>query len=473
MSRISRRSLVRAAAGSTVALAGASEASARPFSSFPAVLAQTGDSPDLAPYQESSVDWRQSEGESINVLMTPAHYFEKFQAVTKDIFTELTGIDVTVEVIPPKELREKAVLDLASGSANYASHTGDPMYLPLYHASDWVDPLDDYLADSSLTDAEWFDVDDIIPNWRAANTIEDKLYGMPVEGEATIHVYRADVLEGLGLEPPDTLEAFAQVAAEAHSPEIAGAALRGFLGAGQNMYIYPSLFLEFGGAWFGEDGSPTVNSEEGVAALQYYVDLLQNYAPAGVENWNWPEIMEAFASGGVTQFIDANSTASVIENPAKSSVAGQTGYKRWPAGPTGRRVSSIWNWAMPINKALSEEKKKATWLYLQWLASRPTQTISATYKETEDAVVRTGVNRLSIWNDPAYQEVVNFTEDYVEVVLTSLKEDTDPNWRPRVPQWPEIGTTMAIAVQSALTDQQTPQEALDEANDLITETMGG
>lgn len=465
MTRISRRTFGKAAAGSAAALSTGIHA--------PAIIAQTGDNPDLAPYQEAKIDWRQAEGEKISILMTPAHYFAKFQAVTADVFTPLTGIEVSVEVIPPKELREKAVLDLASGSANYTTHTGDPMYLPLYAASDWVDPLDDYLADDTLTDAAWFDVDDIVPSWRAANTVDDKLMGMPVEGEATIHVYRADVLDELGVEPPDTLEDFAAVAADANTPERAGAALRGFLGAGQNMYIFPSLFLEFGGSWFGEDGSPTVNSEEGVAALQWYCDLLQNYAPSGVENWNWPEIMEAFAAGGVTQFIDANSTASVIETPAKSTVAGKVGYKRWPQGPTGRRVTSIWNWAMPINKAASDAQKKATWLYLQWLASRPAQVLSASYKETADAVVRTGVNRVSIWDDADYRKLISFTDDYVDVVMTSLQEDTDPDWRPRLPQWPEIGDAMAIAVQSALTKQQTPQEALDEANDAIAEVMGG
>lgn len=464
MTRITRRTFGKAAAGTAAALSTGFHA--------PAILGQEA-TPATGAYEEAQIDWRQAEGTSIAVLMTPAHYFAKFQAVTTDVFTALTGIDVTVEVIPPKELREKAVLDLASGSANYATHTGDPMYLPLYAASGWVDPLDDYLADDTRTDAAWFDVDDIVPNWRAANTVDDKLMGMPVEGEATIHVYRADVMEQLGVEAPDTLEDFAAVAAEAHTPEMAGAALRGFLGAGQNMYIFPSLFLEFGGSWFAEDGSPTVNSEEGIAALQWYVDLLQNYAPAGVENWNWPEIMEAFAAGGVAQFIDANSTASVIENPGSSSVAGSVGYKRWPTGPSGRRVSSIWNWAMPINASLDDTQKTATWLYLQWLASRPTQMLSATYQETENAVVRTGVNRMSIWEDPEYRELVSFTDDYVDVVMTSLQEDTDPDWRPRVPQWPEIGDTMAIAVQSALTNQATPQEALDEANDAIAEIMGG
>lgn len=470
MRGVSRRTVLQSVAGLSVATSLSTPG--RILGRAPVYLKQTGDDAALAPFQEARIDWRQADGETITILVTPAHYFEKFRAVTEDVFTPLSGITVRFEMIPPKELREKAVLDLASGSGNYATHTGDPMYLPLYQANDWVDSLDDYLSDTNLTDAEWFNVDDIIPNWRAANTVEENLYGMPVEGETTIHVYRADVFEEMGIEPPDTLEAFAQVAADAHTPDRAGAALRGFLGAGQNMYIFPSLFLEFGGAWFGEDGQPTVNTEAGVQALQYYVDLLQNSAPKGVENWNWPEIMEAFANGGVTQFIDANSTASVIENAESSRVAGMVGYKRWPAGPTGRRVTSIWNWAMPINKALPEKKKVATWLYLQWLASQPTQTLSATYKETENAVVRTGVNRVSIWEDPAYRDVVGFTDDYVDVVLDSLNEDTDPEWRPRVPQWPEIGDAMAIAVQSALTNQKSSQEALDEANEQISDVMG-
>jgi len=186
---------------------------------------------------------------------------------------------------------------------------------------------------------------------------------------------------------------------------------------------------------------------------------------------NWPEIMEAFAGGNIVQYIDANSTASIIEDKNKSKVAGSIGYQRWPKGPSGRRVTSIWNWACPINAALSQKKKIATWLYLQWLASRPTQFSSAVYKETPEAVVRTGVNRVSIWSDPEYRKVIAYTPNYADVVLTSMKEDTDADWRPRVPEWPKIGEAMAVAIQSALVKQTTPKKALDEANENIAKIM--
>lgn len=452
MERLTRRDMLRLTAGGIAAWAlGA------PRWSWSA--------PAADPYAAAKIDWRQLAGERIHILVTPAHYFTKFRAITPE-FTRLTGIEVTFEVIPPREMREKAVLDLSSRTGNYASHTADPMYLPLYAVNNWVEPLDLFLNDHKLTDRAWFDLEDIIPLWRQHNTVRGRLWGMPVEGEVTIHIYRKDVYEQLGLRPPDTLEELREAARRTHNParNLYGLALRGFRGPGQNMYIWPSLFRAYGGQWFDHAGRPTVNSEAGVRALEYYVSVLREFAPRGVENWNWPEIMEAFAAGTVVQYIDANSTASVIENPAKSKVAGKVGYQRWPKGPAGRRVTSIWNWAMPINAALPTRKKQATWLYIQWLASRPTQLRSATFRESPEAVVRTGVNRLSIWRDPGYRRVIAFTPDYADVVLTSLREDTDVNWRPRIPEWPEIGEVMAIAIQEALVGRKTPKQALDDAN---------
>jgi ABC-type glycerol-3-phosphate transport system substrate-binding protein len=52
-----------------------------------------------------------------------------------------------------------------------------------------------------------------------------------------------------------------------------------------------------------------------------------------------------------------------------------------------------------------------------------------------------------------------------------MKEDTDSDWRPRVPQWPKIGEFMAVAIQAALVKQKTPKQALDDANAEIAKVM--
>jgi maltose-binding protein MalE len=53
-----------------------------------------------------------------------------------------------------------------------------------------------------------------------------------------------------------------------------------------------------------------------------------------------------------------------------------------------------------------------------------------------------------------------------------MAEDTDPDWRPRVPQWPAVGDLMATAVQAALVGQATPQDAIATAQAQIDKVMG-
>ena len=463
-SGISRRRFIKLAAGGAACLAGGIA---------PGIL-RTSRAAEarLAPYLEAKIDWQQVSGERIKALMLPAHYTKKFMAVTPQYFTELTGIEVDYELIPPREMREKSILDLATGAGNYFTQDTDPMYFALYEANGWVDPLGPYLNDPKLTDQKWFNLKDIVPLWLEHNTVNGKLLGLPLMGEATFHYYRTDIYEALGLTPPETLDAFMETAKRAHNYQgnVAGAVLRGFRGAGQNMYIWPSLFRSYGGVWFDANGKPNVNSDAGYGSLQFYVDLLRNYSAPGVENWNWPEEMEAFAGGTVAQFIDGSAMASVIENPAKSKVAGKVGYQRWPKGPADKRVTSIWNWGLPINGALNRRQKIATWLYIQWAASRETQMLTASYKETPDAVVRSGVTRLSLWEDPKYRKLVPWS-NYADVMLASLKYDTDPDWRPRVPQWPKIGEILAVAIQAALVGQMGVKEALDDANKQIAKVM--
>lgn len=423
-------------------------------------------------FEAADIDWRQADGAAITIGVIPAGYFNNLEAVLPT-FRELTGVDARLEMTPPGQIRQKAVLDLSSGTGTWASHAADPMYYDLYVANGWVDPLDAYLGNETLTDAAWFDYEDILEGWRGATSIDGTPYGIPYDGEATIQVYRKDVYDELGLKPAETLEDYAANAQKVHDPanRLWGAALRGFKGAGQNMYIYPSIFRAYGGEWF--DGERlVVNSEEAVAALDWYVNLLNSYAPSGVENWNWPDIADAFGQGTLGSYIDAHSSASVIADPEKSKVVGKIGFARWPKGPAGKRVTSIWNWSFPINAAISEKEKAATWLFIQWASSKETQ--AATSYAFDGSYKRAGVNRSSIWQDEAFTDTLSKVGDnFIEATTQSLEEDTDVNWRPRLPQWPAVGETMATAIQAALVGQASVSDALNEAQARVDGIMGG
>jgi ABC-type glycerol-3-phosphate transport system substrate-binding protein len=425
---------------------------------------------DLGPWQQAKINWRQAEGADIAVAVIPASYFDNLIAIAPQ-FEALTGVKVRFEKVPPGQIRQKAMLDLSSKTATYATSATDPMYYPLYASNKWVEPLDAYLNDASLTDAAWFNYADIFKAWRDAASLDGKPYAIPYDGEVTVQVYRKDLYDAKGLKAATTFDEFVRNAAALTDPanRMYGMALRGFAGAGQNMYIYPSIFRAFGGSWM-QGGRVVVNSPEAVRALDWYVDAESKYAPPAVRNWNWPDIADAFSQGTLGCYIDAHSSAAVLTNPEKSKVIGKIAFARWPAGPTGKRVTSIWNWGFPINAALSDRQKKATWLFIQWAASAETQ--ARTSWKFAGPAKRSGLNRASLWKSP---EFVAMTRDigpgFLEASLASLEQDTDVDWRPRVPQWPAIGDTMATAIQAALVGQKKSKEALDEAQARIAEIL--
>jgi multiple sugar transport system substrate-binding protein len=427
---------------------------------------------DLAPYRAARVNWRQAEGQEITVAVIPASYFENLIALQPQ-FEALTGIKLRFEKVPPGQIRQKVVLDLSSKTATYATHAADPMYYPLYVSNKWVEPLDRYLNDPAMTDAAWFNYNDIIKAWRDADSMDGKPYGIPYDGEVTVQVYRKDLYAAKSLKAADTYDELVANAKALTDPgnRVFGLALRGFAGAGQNMYIYPSLLRGFGGNW-GSGNAIVVNSPEALRALTWYVDTLTAYAPPAVRNWNWPDIADAFSQGTIATYIDAHSSAAVITNPEKSKVVGKIAYARWPKGPNGKRVTSIWNWGYPINAALTDKAKQATWLFITWATSAETQ--ARTSWKFAGPAKRSGVNRISLWKSPEFAAAMKDSGDnFIPAALESLEQDTDVDWRPRVPQWPAIGDTMATAVQSALVGQKKPKEALDEAQARIAQIMKG
>ena len=66
--------------------------------------------------------------------MIPASYFDNLITIAPQ-FEALSGVRVRFEKTPPGQIRQKAMLDLSSKTATYATSATDPMYYPLYVAN--------------------------------------------------------------------------------------------------------------------------------------------------------------------------------------------------------------------------------------------------------------------------------------------------------------------------------------------------
>ena len=226
---------------------------------------------DLAPYNAAKINWRQAEGETITVAVIPASYFVNLISLQAQ-FEALTGVTLRFEKVPPGQIRQKAILDLSSKTGTYATHAADPMYYPLYVANKWVEPLDKYLNDASLTDPAWFRYDDIIKAWRDADSVDGKPYGMPYDGEVTVQVYRKDLYDAKGLKPADTYDELPPTpgAERPGQPRLrpGAARLRRRRAEHVHLPVDPSRLRR----QLVQGGKIVVNSPEAVEALQWYVE---------------------------------------------------------------------------------------------------------------------------------------------------------------------------------------------------------
>ncbi|MEL6532668.1 MAG: extracellular solute-binding protein [Pseudomonadota bacterium] len=112
-------------------------------------------------------------------------------------------------------------------------------------------------------------------------TIDGQVMAVAFMANAQHLVYRADVLEQVGLEPPTTYEELLEAAEAIRAAGIMDNPVGGAYAAGWNLaQEFNNMFIGFGGEHF-EAGSaaPNVNSEAGVAALEMMKALSEYMNP--------------------------------------------------------------------------------------------------------------------------------------------------------------------------------------------------
>ena len=392
---------------------------------------------------------------------------------------------MTLAMLPELELFDKMVLDLSSGSGMY-----DMVQMPAcgvtvkWARAGWVEPLDPYIKNPQLTDAAWLDVNDYVQKWIDVMRYKGNLYGLPSYGESDILFYRTDLFEKYGVKVPTTLDELEEAARKLTldtdgdgKTDIYGITLRGIRGHTSNVYIWAGFLRAFGGKFFRggdpekglppdapkgiQNWEPMINSPESIKATEYYARLLQKNAPKDVASYHWYGVAEAMSTGITAMVIDATPFAAIFSNPDESRVAGKVGYAPGP------QVPSIWISAFAINAA--SKNKQATWLWLQWVTSKQ---IQLRYALKEDGG-SPDVSRMSVVNDPRYREkwsIGSPTGDFLDVSWENINRSS-PDYRPRIPEYWEIGDRIGIAIEEVITGTKTAKRALDEAQKDVDRIM--
>jgi sorbitol/mannitol transport system substrate-binding protein len=404
---------------------------------------------------------------TINVLMVNNPQMVDLQQLTAANFTAETGINVNFTVLPENDVRDKISQEFSSQAGQYDVATLSNFEIPIYARSEWIAPLDDYVA----ADPEFDQPDVLGPLTESLSGDDGKLYGEPFYGESSFLMYRKDVLEAAGITMPanPTWPEVADIAAQVDGaePGMAGICLRGQPGWGQVFAPLTTVVNTFGGTWFEEDWQAGVDSKEFRAATQFYVDLVREHGEVGAPQAGFTECLNNLIQGNAAMWYDATSAAGSLEAD-DSPVKGKIGYV---AAPVVETDSSGWLYAWSWSIQQASEKKDAAWQFISWASSREYEELVG--NELGWSSVPAG-KRASTYENPDYLAVASA---FAEPTLTAIQtaDPNDPGVQPRpapgiqfvgIPEFPDLGTQVSQDVSSAIAGRMSVDDALERGQEL-------
>lgn len=415
------RALVVLAALSLVAAACGDDAADEPATTA-APTTTAAPATTAAPEPEpAGFDWKQAEGSEVSLLFVSHPFVDSVEPLLPQ-FEELTGITVNLETLAETQANEKLLADLSTGSGVYDVFMSSPLQNWQYATAGWLEPLDDFLSDSALTDADAYRVDDFFPGILGANrwTLEElsglgegSLWGLPINFETYLLAYRPSVFEEKGLEVPGTYDDLIDIAADLND---GSGSQFGIVTRFDKFWDLPyltfgTMLASYGATLINDDGTLGVCSAESVAATEDFISIISAGSPEGAGAFTWYEALQGFSSGQFAlSFNEADLFAPVYQDPEQSEVSGDVGYAVTPEGPAGR-ASGAWIWSVSMSSG--SNNKVPAWLFLQWLTSP--ETMVQTHLGGNMNPVRA-----SAWADPDVADLVNswgaHEGQYVEVV---------------------------------------------------------
>jgi multiple sugar transport system substrate-binding protein len=405
---------------------------------------------------QEAQDWGNFEGYTLRVKLIGGAQYEPLYAAIPE-WEAATG--ATVEILSRKnhfELDREIKQDIAAGTLDWCVGSNHTSFAPQY--GNIYSDLREIIPEETLAE--------FTPLLLEHSTVNDRLVQLPRHSDVSNLFYQRSLYEdpekvaafeaeyGYPLAPPETWDQVREQALFFADPPD----FYGFQFVGKDEAVtgrFYELLVANGGAFFDEEMRPAFNSEAGVQALQFFVDLYNAGAvPAGVPNYLWDDTGMGFASGTVALNLDWGGWSAFFNDEANSAVAGNVGVLRAPAGSAGIRTG--WSGSHSFSITESCDNKEAAASFVTFLTDFDRQMIEA----------RNGMlpTRTAVW-DAVLGEFQEQGNDYMVEVFstfrTSMAEDAFTP--PLVPEWIEVSNVLWPELQAAIVGDKTPQQALDDA----------
>ncbi|MGW4096051.1 MULTISPECIES: ABC transporter substrate-binding protein [unclassified Mycobacterium] len=268
------------------------------------------------------------------------------------------SIKVQIETMTFDQMRDRLVSSFQASEPAYDLIVVDNPWMDDFAAAGFLEPLNDRISSTT-----GYEPNDFFPSLTAITDVEGTTYGVPFYNYALGYIYNTGDLKSAGLTVPTDLDALVSTSQKLKTADRAGIAMQPQRGY-KIFEEWANWLFAAGGSIYGEDGKPTLNTEQAARALNAYIDTYRTAAPANSLAWGFDEAFRSISSGKAASMIGYNWNLPALNDPAGAS-AQRAGQFALAPIPGGKSALGLWSWAIPANSGAAD----AAWAFASWVTS--------------------------------------------------------------------------------------------------------
>lgn len=327
------------------------------------------------------------------------------------------------------------------GDSPYDILFSDVVWIPKFAAAGWLRDLSDRVSEADLADFLEADV--------AAGVYQDGFYRMPFRSDMGMLYYRTDLLDQVGLQPPET---FGELIAASETMQDQTDVNWGFVWQGLQYEGLVTNFVElvagYGGFWIDPETLEVgLDQPAAIQATEFMKGVIaQGISPPGVTNYIEEDALRQFENGNAA-FMRNWPYAWAEANRDGSPVAGNIALKPMVHSADEQPAACLGGWGFGISATTPHPEE--AWRVVEFFTS------PGPMKDfiTEFAYVP---SRRALFTDPEVLAVFPQYEQLLEVAETAVP-------RPPVGQYAQVSDILQRYLSAAITDQMTAEAAMQAA----------
>lgn len=356
------------------------------------------------------------------------------------------------------QLYQKVVSAIQAGSVPDMAMVSGPPQAAQYWKAKALTPVQQFVdSPDGFTQQQ---LGDFVPALLDDNSLpvggKKTLVSWPFSKSLALLYYDPDILKAAGVSVPKTWEelrdALKTVKAKTNATPLAYT---------PDVYYFflPYLWSQGGEPLSADFSKAAFNGPEGLAALQYQVDLVVNDKTAQVtQGFDW---QNPFAQGKVAFAVSTSVSRPFIEQAMPKDKTFKVGMAPLPTGAKGGATDLFGNNLVIFSKA-SADNQRAAWLFMKWL----TEVDQTVWWSLQSGYMPLRTSALSAPDFKAAAE----KDDRVLVAINALRTG---HGIPASPDWTKIQPVLGDMVTKALLGKASAKDALTEAEKKVNDILAG